>query len=132
MAYQFGDGIKNLLLAGLGAAATTLEKSQELIEQMTRRGELTVEQGKVLNEELKHRAHAFKEEAKAKVKTAHAESAAEAAAEATAEEAESMNEVEAAVGKVLAHFEELSEADRRLLREKLYPAEMREIEAVDP
>ena len=52
MAYQFGDGIKNLLLAGLGAAATTLEKSQELIEQMTRRGELTVEQGKVLNEGL--------------------------------------------------------------------------------
>ncbi len=49
------DGIKTLLLAGLGAAALTADKSRELLEDLVQRGELTVEQGKALNQELKHR-----------------------------------------------------------------------------
>ena len=32
----------------------TAEKSKEVVEQLVKKGELTVEQGKVLNEELKH------------------------------------------------------------------------------
>lgn len=50
----FGENIKKLLLAGIGAVATTAEKSKELLDDMVEKGELTVEQGKVLNEELKH------------------------------------------------------------------------------
>lgn len=50
----FGENIKKLLLAGIGAVATTAEKSKELLEDMVEKGELTIEQGKVLNEELKH------------------------------------------------------------------------------
>lgn len=50
----FGENIKKLLLAGISAVATTAEKSKELLEDMVEKGELTVEQGKVLNEELKH------------------------------------------------------------------------------
>ena len=46
----FGENIKKLLLAGIGAVATTAEKSKELLEDMVEKGELTVEQGKVLNE----------------------------------------------------------------------------------
>ena len=42
------------MLAGIGAAATTAEKSKELLDDMVEKGELTVEQGKALNEELKH------------------------------------------------------------------------------
>lgn len=49
------DGIKTLLLAGIGAAALTADKSRELLEDLVQRGELTVEQGKALNQELKHR-----------------------------------------------------------------------------
>lgn len=51
---KFGDGIKKILLAGVGAVAVTAEKSKELLDEMVEKGELTVEQGKVLNEELKH------------------------------------------------------------------------------
>ena len=51
---KFGDDIKKLLLAGIGAVAVTAEKSKEILEEMVEKGELTVEQGKVLNEELKH------------------------------------------------------------------------------
>ena len=50
----FGESVKKLLLAGIGAAATTAEKSKELLDDMVEKGELTVEQGKALNEELKH------------------------------------------------------------------------------
>lgn len=51
---NFGDGIKKILLAGVGAVAVTTEKSKELLDEMVKQGELTVEQGKALNEELKH------------------------------------------------------------------------------
>lgn len=51
---KLGDNIKKILLAGIGAAAMTAEKSKEILDEMVEKGELTVEQGKVLNEELKH------------------------------------------------------------------------------
>lgn len=51
---NFGDGMKKILLAGVGAMAVTAEKSKELLDEMVKKGELTVEQGKALNEELKH------------------------------------------------------------------------------
>ena len=49
-----GEDVKKLLLAGVGAAATTVEKSKEILDDLVEKGELTVEQGKALNEELKH------------------------------------------------------------------------------
>jgi len=49
---DFSEGIKNAFLAGVGAVAYGAEKSQELIDDFIRKGELTVEQGKALNEEL--------------------------------------------------------------------------------
>lgn len=48
------DGIKKLLLAGVGAVATTADKSQEIFNDLVKKGELTVDQGKQLNQELKH------------------------------------------------------------------------------
>lgn len=49
-----GENIKKLLLAGVGAVAVSAEKSKEILDEMVKKGELTVEQGKILNEELKH------------------------------------------------------------------------------
>lgn len=49
-----GENLKKVLLAGVGAVAVTAEKSKDLLDEMVKKGELTVEQGKVLNEELKH------------------------------------------------------------------------------
>lgn len=51
---KFSDNIKKVILAGIGAVAVTAEKSKDLLDEMVAKGELTVEQGKVLNEELKH------------------------------------------------------------------------------
>lgn len=46
--------MKKIMLAGIGAVAVTAEKSKDLLDDLVQKGELTVEQGKVLNEELKH------------------------------------------------------------------------------
>ena len=47
------DGVKKIFLAGIGAVATTAEKSQEVLNDLVSRGEISLEQGKALNEELK-------------------------------------------------------------------------------
>lgn len=47
------DGLKKLLLASVGAVALTAEKADELVGTLVEKGELTVEQGKELNKELK-------------------------------------------------------------------------------
>ncbi|RDB62799.1 hypothetical protein C1878_07150 [Gordonibacter sp. 28C] len=51
-----GDGFKDIFLAGIGAMAITAEKSKELVDQLISKGELTVDQGKQINTELKHKA----------------------------------------------------------------------------
>lgn len=50
---SFSDELKRIFLAGVGAVATTAEKSKEMVDELVKKGEITVEQGKVLNEELK-------------------------------------------------------------------------------
>ena len=38
----FGENIKKVLLAGIGAVAITTEKSKDLLNEMVKKGELTV------------------------------------------------------------------------------------------
>lgn len=51
---NLSEELKKVLLAGIGAVATTIEKSKDVVDELVKKGELTVEQGKTLNEELKH------------------------------------------------------------------------------
>lgn len=53
---DFGEGLKKIFLAGVGAVATTAETAKELVDDLVSKGELTMEQGKVLNEELRRNA----------------------------------------------------------------------------
>ena len=53
---NFANGMKKAFLASVGAAATTAEVTKDIFEKMIEKGERTVEQGKVLNQELKHNA----------------------------------------------------------------------------
>ena len=48
---QLGESIRKLILAGIGAAAVTKEKSESILRDLVKKGELTVEQGKVLVKE---------------------------------------------------------------------------------
>ena len=55
MSTCIGDDLKKILLAGLGAVAVTAEKASELVDQLAKKGEITWEEGKVLQEELAHK-----------------------------------------------------------------------------
>lgn len=45
--------LKKVILAGVGTAATAYEKADSFIADMVSKGKMTVEEGKVLSEELK-------------------------------------------------------------------------------
>ena len=51
---EFSEGLKKIILAGIGALAYTTEKAKDIIDDLAKKGEITVEQGKILSEELKH------------------------------------------------------------------------------
>lgn len=54
--------LRNLLLAGIGSMAMTYEKAEGIINELVRRGEIAVKDGKELNEELKKKVKEFKTE----------------------------------------------------------------------
>lgn len=70
---MIGDGLKKIILMGIGAAAMTAEKSQQVVDELVKKGELTVEQGKELNQELKRNVKKSMEEASAAVDEKEAE-----------------------------------------------------------
>ena len=74
MLSDLGNDLKNILLAGIGAVAVTAEKADEVIKELVKKGEITLEQGKALNEELKHNIKStVKEKVNVKVKTSSPE-----------------------------------------------------------
>ena len=54
MAENERNSLETIILAGIGAITKTAETAGDLLEDLVKKGELTVEQGKALNEELKH------------------------------------------------------------------------------
>lgn len=64
---ELGNGLTRIFLAGVGALAVTAEKSKVVVDELVKKGELTVEQGKILNEELKRDAAAKVKEAVANI-----------------------------------------------------------------
>ena len=58
MLSEMSNDLKKVILAGIGAVAATVEKSEDMVKDLVNKGELTIEQGKALNQELKHK---FKE-----------------------------------------------------------------------
>ena len=73
MESRLGDGLKKIILMGIGAAAMTAEKSQQIVDELVKKGELTVEQGKELNQELKRNVKKSIDDAAAAAKEKEAE-----------------------------------------------------------
>jgi len=94
-----GDGLKKLVLMGIGAAALTAEKSQQIVDELVKKGEITVEQGKELNQELKRNVKKSFDDiaAEAEVKKAEAEKEADSfekkISDMTVEELENLKEL---------------------------------------
>ena len=99
MDMKLGDGLKKLVLMGIGAAALTAEKSQQIVDELVKRGEITVEQGKELNQELKRNVKKSFDDiaAEAEVKKAEVEKEADSIekkiSDMTVEELENLKEL---------------------------------------
>ena len=96
---------KNIFLAGVGATAYSFEKAQELVDDLVKKGELTVQQGKVVNEELKHNMSQKLRSAADSIEGVKAEEGAE---EAAAESA----------GDLLDQVDAMTAEQRHALKEK--------------
>lgn len=49
---ELKEGLRKVFLAGVGAISTTGEKGAKLIDDLVKKGELTVDEGKILNSDL--------------------------------------------------------------------------------
>lgn len=56
--------LRNILLAGIGAAAETYEKASKAVDELVKKGKITIEEGKELSEELKRTINEKKKEEK--------------------------------------------------------------------
>ena len=97
---------KNIFLAGVGATAYSFEKAQELVDDLVKKGELTVQQGKVVNEELKHN---MSQKLRSAADSIEGVKAGEGAEEAAAESA----------GDLLDQVDAMTAEQRQALKEKL-------------
>ena len=103
------DNLKKVILAGIGAVATTAEKSKDVLDDMVKKGELTVEQGKVLNEELKHN---LKNNVNVKVKVTTPEELSELLDKMTPEQLEALKaQIKAKESTVDSEAEEVDAED---------------------
>lgn len=107
------DNLKKVILAGIGAVATTAEKSKDVLDDMVKKGELTVEQGKVLNEELKHNLkQTVKNNVNVKVKVTTPEELSELLDKMTLEQLEALKaQIKAKESTVDSEAEEVNAED---------------------
>ncbi len=54
--------LRKLLLAGIGSVASTYEKAEEIVGELVKKGEIAVNEGKELNEELKRQTDKYRAE----------------------------------------------------------------------
>lgn len=125
---QITSGLRKLILAGIGAAAIAKEKGGEVLEALSKRGEVTVEQGKVLNEELKRN---LKENVRENVETVKQSVKDNVRVHVIYPEDDLMNVVDGMDEKQLAALKERIAARERAAEEKEAPETEAETEAKD-
>ena len=125
---QITSGLRKLILAGIGAAAIAKEKGGEVLEALSKRGEVTVEQGKVLNEELKRN---LKENVRENVETVKQSVKDNVCVHVIYPEDDLMNAVDGMDEEQLAALKERIAARKQAAEEKEAPETEAETETKD-
>lgn len=125
---QITSGLRKLILAGIGAAAIAKEKGGEVLEALSKRGEVTVEQGRVLNEELKRN---LKENVRENVETVKQSVKDNVRVHVIYPEDDLMNAVDGMDEEQLAALKERIAAREQAAEEKEAPETEAETEAKD-
>lgn len=98
------ETFQNIFLAGVGALSIGGEKAKDIVDDLVERGQVTVEQGRKINEELKHKAS----ESKAKIRE---DSVRAYVKSLSPEERESFADQVAALAQELNDAEEAEQVD---------------------
>ena len=122
------SGLRKLILAGIGAAAIAKEKGGEVLDALSKRGEVTVEQGRVLNEELKRN---LKENVRENVETVKQSVKDNVRVHVIYPEDDLMNAVDGMDEEQLAALKERIAARKQAAEEKEAPETEAETEAKD-
>ena len=125
---QITSGLRKLILAGIGAAAIAKEKGGEVLDALSKRGEVTVEQGRVLNEELKRN---LKENVRENVETVKQSVKDNVRVHVIYTEDDLMNAVDGMDEEQLAALKERIAARKQAAEEKEAPETEAETEAKD-
>ena len=125
---QITSGLRKLILAGIGAAALAKEKGGEVLDALSKRGEVTVEQGRVLNEELKRN---LKENVRENVETVKQSVKDNVRVHVIYPEDDLMNAVDGMDEEQLAALKERIAARKQAAEEKEAPETEAETEAKD-
>lgn len=125
---QITSGLRKLILAGIGAAAIANEKGGEVLDALSKRGEVTVEQGRVLNEELKRN---LKENVRENVETVKQSVKDNVRVHVIYPEDDLMNAVDGMDEEQLAALKERIAARKQAAEEKEAPETEAETEAKD-
>lgn len=125
---QITSGLRKLILAGIGAAAIAKEKGGEVLDELSKRGEVTVEQGRVLNEELKRN---LKENVRENVETVKQSVKDNVRVHVIYPEDDLMNAVDGMDEEQLAALKERIAARKQAAEEKEAPETEAETEAKD-
>lgn len=96
------EELKKLVFAGIGGAALTYEKAQEVVENLEKKGKLSVDEGKRLKEELMKRKHG------SEVEPANHEDVEAQLIEMTATHRKDIDELEKKVEELTRKMEEFS------------------------
>ena len=115
---SYSEELRRFFLAGIGAMATTAEKSKEIVDAFVRKGELSVEQGRIINEELKRDVKKTVSQAEDTVKR-HVEIAVDSDAPLVRK-------------SLLEQLEQMSPEELELLRSKLAEMEKKDDPDVKP
>ena len=129
--FKFGDGIKTIILAGVGAVAYSAEKGQEIIGELVKKGEITVEQGKDLSGDLQR---SFKESmGKRGIDIDEiSEKVSKMSSEELAKIKEQLANAEKLVSERLKKVEEAGEVDEEVVEEVVETAVTAEEAAEEP
>ena len=125
---QITSGLRKLILAGIGAAAIAKEKGGEVLDALSKRGEVTVEQGRVLNEDLKRN---LKENVRENVETVKQSVKDNVRVHVIYPEDDLMNAVDGMDEEQLAALKERIAARKQAAEEKEAPETEAETEAKD-
>lgn len=72
--FDISDAARKFFLAGVGAVSVTAEKSKDVVDDLVKRGEISVKQGRELNKELTKKATEAVHETTQKAIKAHLQS----------------------------------------------------------